>query len=85
MYTHSAEDSSNGRLKEAQTTLKERKMLASNFILARALIEVVHCLKPEALVGELGDKLEEMIFSQLKNFDPYVLSVTMIVIYTAHN
>jgi hypothetical protein len=43
--------------------------LASNFILTRALIDIVKNLKSDGLAGDLGNKLEDMVFGQLRNAD----------------
>jgi hypothetical protein len=56
--------------KEVLALVRERNSLVSIFILCRALIEVVKQLKPEALADDLGVKLEEMVFNQLKTTDP---------------
>ena len=58
------------KLGDAQAILKERKMLAANYILNRVLIHIVKKLKEDQLPKELGEKLEEMVFNQLKNVDP---------------
>jgi len=34
------------------------------------LIEITKQLQPEQLPEELGDKLEDMVFSQFKNLEP---------------
>ncbi|OLL23052.1 Cell morphogenesis protein PAG1 [Neolecta irregularis DAH-3] len=52
------------------TILAERRSLVSIYILCRALIEVVKQTPSGALGEELGDKLEEIVFNQLKNADP---------------
>lgn len=44
--------------------------LASNFILSRVLMEVLQHLDRFSLPADLGEKLEEMVFGQLKNADP---------------
>lgn len=62
------------KLNEYQTALKERKMLAANYILCRVLIEIMKHLKPEHLSAELADKLEEMVFSQLRAADPEIMA-----------
>ena len=54
--------------------MKERKVLGSNFILIRALIEIVSRVPSDGLDKDLGDKLEEMVFSQLKNVDLELIS-----------
>jgi len=54
--------------------MKERRSLISNFILCRVLIEITKQLQPEQLPEELGDKLEDMVFSQFKNLEPDSIS-----------
>jgi len=54
--------------------MKERRSLISNFILCRVLIEITKQLQPEQLPEELGDKLENMVFSQFKNLEPDSIS-----------
>ncbi|KAJ3319284.1 Cell morphogenesis protein PAG1, partial [Blyttiomyces sp. JEL0837] len=58
------------RKKEMENFIKERKSLVSNFILCRALIEIVGRLNKDTLSEELGAKLEDMVFGQLRNTDP---------------
>ncbi|KAI8847120.1 cell morphogenesis C-terminal-domain-containing protein [Chytridium lagenaria] len=48
--------------------------LVSNFILCRALIEIIRRLTKETLPNDLGHKLEEMVFAQLRNIDRSLLS-----------
>ncbi|CAG84689.2 DEHA2A09218p [Debaryomyces hansenii CBS767] len=48
----------------------DRKSLASIYILCRVLIEVVKQASPEVMGNDLGDKLEEIVFTQLKTTDP---------------
>jgi len=45
--------------------------LASNMILNRALIEIINQLKPDGLSDDLAEKLEEMVFTQIRNADAY--------------
>ncbi|KAJ2551670.1 Cell morphogenesis protein PAG1, partial [Coemansia sp. RSA 1933] len=45
---------------------KERRSLASVYILCRALSAVVAQLEASHLEGDLGDRLEELVFSQVK-------------------
>ncbi|KAJ3218583.1 Cell morphogenesis protein PAG1 [Dinochytrium kinnereticum] len=56
--------------KELEHVIKERKSLVSNFILCRALIEIIRRLTKDTLPNDLGHKLEEMVFAQLRNIDP---------------
>ncbi|KAJ3194719.1 Cell morphogenesis protein PAG1 [Irineochytrium annulatum] len=58
------------RSRELEHIIKERKSLVSNFILCRALIEIIRRLTKETLPNDLGIKLEEMVFAQLRNIDP---------------
>ncbi|KAJ3080796.1 Cell morphogenesis protein PAG1, partial [Quaeritorhiza haematococci] len=60
--------------KVLETHLKERKLLIANFILCRALIEIIRHLSKNTLPDDLGDKLEDMVFQQLKNADPELTS-----------
>lgn len=48
----------------------DRKSLALIYILCRVLIEVVKQASPEVMGNDLGDKLEEIVFTQLKTTDP---------------
>lgn len=48
----------------------DRKSLVSIFILCRTLIEIVKQINAESLGDEVGEKLEEIVFNQLKNADP---------------
>ena len=71
------DDATEMKLKDTQAVLKERKMLAANYILCRVLIEIVRRIRTgEALTEDLGVKLEEMVYSQLKSADPESLLVS---------
>lgn len=48
----------------------ERKSLASIYILCRVLIEVVKQASYEAVGDDLGGKLEEIVYTQLRTTDP---------------
>ncbi|CCG81243.1 putative Cell morphogenesis protein [Taphrina deformans PYCC 5710] len=48
----------------------DRKSLVSIFILCRTLIEIVRQINADTLGNDVGDKLEEIVFNQLKNADP---------------
>ncbi|KAJ1916766.1 Cell morphogenesis protein PAG1 [Mycoemilia scoparia] len=50
--------------------IKERKSLASVYILCRALIAVVKHLDSVHIEGDLGDRLEDIVFSQVQNARP---------------
>ncbi|KAI9341019.1 cell morphogenesis N-terminal-domain-containing protein [Zopfochytrium polystomum] len=56
--------------KDMEPIIRERKALIANFILCRVLIEVASRLTKETLPDELGSKLEDMVFGQLRNTDP---------------
>lgn len=56
-------------LKEAAVILSDRKSLLSIFILCRTLIEIIKQLRPDTLTDDVGEKLEEIVFNQLKNAD----------------
>ncbi|KAJ1987637.1 Cell morphogenesis protein PAG1 [Coemansia umbellata] len=53
-------------LSRAHYIIKERKSLVSVYILCRALGSVVRQLEASHLEGDLGDRLEELVFSQVK-------------------
>jgi hypothetical protein len=48
----------------------DRKSLASIFILCRVLIEIVKQTSPTVMGDDLTDKLEEIVYTQLKTTDP---------------
>lgn len=52
----------------------ETKSLISIFILCRVLMEVVHQTAPEVLDVDMSEKLEEIVFKQLRSADPVTLS-----------
>ncbi|KAK9465367.1 cell morphogenesis N-terminal-domain-containing protein [Lipomyces arxii] len=54
----------------------DRKSLISIYILCRVLIEVVK--QTEVLGDEMGDKLEEIVFKQIKTADPSLLTQSAI-------
>ncbi|KAK9449778.1 cell morphogenesis N-terminal-domain-containing protein [Limtongia smithiae] len=56
----------------------DEKSLISIFILCRVLIEVVKQTSSEVLGDEMGDKLEEIVFRQIKTTDPNQLSSSVI-------
>ncbi|CDK29043.1 unnamed protein product [Kuraishia capsulata CBS 1993] len=56
----------------------ERKSLISIFILCRVLIEVVRQTPTHIIGDDLGDKLEEIIYTQLKTTDPVLVSKSII-------
>jgi hypothetical protein len=65
--------------KQIDFFIRERRCILSNFILCRALEKILENLTKETLPEDLGVKIEDMIFGQLKNADPYLLSNLMIV------
>ncbi|KAI8820541.1 cell morphogenesis N-terminal-domain-containing protein [Fimicolochytrium jonesii] len=56
--------------KDLEHIVKERKSLVSNFILCRVLIAIIQRLTRETLPDDLEEKLEDMVFGQLRNADP---------------
>ncbi|TPX59464.1 hypothetical protein PhCBS80983_g02476 [Powellomyces hirtus] len=56
--------------KDLEYIVKERKSLVSNFILCRVLIAIVQRLTRDTLPDDLEEKLEDMVFGQLRNADP---------------
>lgn len=48
----------------------DRKSLVSIFILCRTLIEIIGQIGVDSLADDVADKLEEIVFNQLKNADP---------------
>ncbi|ORY78129.1 cell morphogenesis N-terminal-domain-containing protein [Protomyces lactucae-debilis] len=61
--------------RDAATQL-DRKSLVSIFILCRSLIEIVKQINAESLVDEVGEKLEEIVFNQLKNAEPSAIQAS---------
>ncbi|KAH9273162.1 hypothetical protein BASA83_004451 [Batrachochytrium salamandrivorans] len=60
----------NLKSKDLLTILKERKSLLANFVLCRVLTAIISQLGKNTLPNDLGEKLEDMVFGQLKNADP---------------
>ncbi|CCG23557.1 Cas4 protein of RAM cell wall integrity signaling network [Candida orthopsilosis Co 90-125] len=56
----------------------EKKSLVSIYILCRVLMEVVKQTPTEVMGEDLGDKLEEIVYSQLKTTDPASTSQSII-------
>ncbi|EGW31287.1 transcriptional activator leucine zipper [Spathaspora passalidarum NRRL Y-27907] len=56
----------------------DRKSLASIYILCRVLIEVVKQTSFEVMGEDLGDKLEEIVYTQLKTTDPITTSQSFV-------
>ncbi|KAJ2371274.1 Cell morphogenesis protein PAG1, partial [Coemansia sp. RSA 2607] len=57
-------------LSRAYYIVKERRSLVSVYILCRALGAVVGQLDSSHLEGDLGDRLEELVFGQVKGVNP---------------
>ncbi|KAK6200429.1 transcriptional activator leucine zipper [Scheffersomyces amazonensis] len=68
------------RISEAKKTAiqAERKSLASIYILCRVLIEVVKQTSYEIMGEDLEDKLEEIVYTQLKTTDPISTSQSLV-------
>ncbi|KAG4305543.1 hypothetical protein PORY_001099 [Pneumocystis oryctolagi] len=88
-YLFSSGDMKNSQLKNDSDTnsiqfsrkisvIKDRRSLISIFILCRALIEIVKQVSADALGDELGNKLEEIVFNQLRYTNPRMLSSSII-------
>ncbi|KAJ2799454.1 Cell morphogenesis protein PAG1, partial [Coemansia guatemalensis] len=60
-------------LSRAHYIVRERKSLVSVYILCRALSAVVGQLDHSHLDGDLGDRLEELVFGQVKQVNPETL------------
>ncbi|KAI5953161.1 TAO3 [Candida jiufengensis] len=56
----------------------EKKSLVSIYILCRVLIEVVKQTPPKTMGEDLGNKLEEIVYTQLKTTDPASTSQSII-------
>lgn len=56
----------------------DRKSLISIYILCRVLIEVVKQVNFDSNADDLGGKLEEIVFSQLRSTDPILISSSII-------
>lgn len=56
----------------------ERKSLASIYILCRVLIEVVKQTSSQVMGDDLGGKLEEIVYTQLKTTDPISTSESLL-------
>ncbi|KAJ1950130.1 Cell morphogenesis protein PAG1, partial [Linderina macrospora] len=54
----------------AHSIARDRRSLASVYILCRALVAVVGQLESSHLEGDLGDRLEELVFSQVREVNP---------------
>ncbi|KAI8800528.1 cell morphogenesis N-terminal-domain-containing protein [Cladochytrium replicatum] len=64
--------------KEIEEILRTRRSCLSNFVLCRVLIEIVAKLTKDTLPDDLGEKLEEMVFGQLRIADPNLISRSVI-------
>ncbi|KAJ3026727.1 Cell morphogenesis protein PAG1, partial [Rhizophlyctis rosea] len=60
--------------KDVEGVVRERKSLVANFMLCRVLIEIIQRLTKETMPNDLGEKLEDMVFGQLRNADPDLTS-----------
>ncbi len=56
----------------------EKKSLVSIYILCRVLIEIVKQTPPDVLGDDLREKLEEIVFTQLRTTDPIAISVSVL-------
>ncbi|ORX65825.1 hypothetical protein DL89DRAFT_92641 [Linderina pennispora] len=54
----------------AHSIARDRRSLASVYILCRALVAVVGQLESTHLEGDLGDRLEELVFRQVREVNP---------------
>lgn len=54
----------------------DRKSLVSIYILCRTLIDIVSQISSESLADDVADKLEEIVFNQLKNAEPESLQMS---------
>lgn len=70
--THKFQDFYESQLSQARETAiqADRKSLALIYILCRVLMEVVRQTPSDIIGDDLGDKLEEIIFMQLKTTEP---------------
>ncbi|KAJ3339164.1 Cell morphogenesis protein PAG1 [Gonapodya sp. JEL0774] len=61
-----------------RSMLKERRSLVANFILCRALHEIIRNneANPRGFPPDLGAKFEDMLFGQLINSDPELLAIS---------
>lgn len=57
-------------ISDLESRIKKRTSLLSNFILCRVLIAIIQNLGSKPLNSELGKKLEDMVFGQLRSADP---------------
>ena len=60
----------NASFKDLENRFKRRISLMANFILCRVLISIIQNLGSKPLHSELGTKLEDMVFGQLRSADP---------------
>ncbi|KAG5437458.1 hypothetical protein PCANB_000886 [Pneumocystis canis] len=66
------------QLNQKVSVIKDRRSLVSIFILCRGLIEIIKQVSVDALGDDLGNKLEEIVFNQLRYTNPRVLSNSII-------
>ncbi|KAJ2612611.1 Cell morphogenesis protein PAG1 [Coemansia sp. RSA 1365] len=71
--TGAPEYQASAALSRAHYIVRERKSLVSVYILCRALSAVVNQLDQSHLHGDLGDRLEELVFGQIKQVNPETL------------
>ncbi|KAJ2123145.1 Cell morphogenesis protein PAG1 [Coemansia sp. RSA 720] len=69
-YQHPQQQHQAAALSRAHYIVRERKSLVSVYILCRALDAVVAQLDASHLEGDLGDRLEELVFGQVKQVNP---------------
>ncbi|OZJ05245.1 hypothetical protein BZG36_02308 [Bifiguratus adelaidae] len=67
-------ESSGVKMRDAQAKLKERQSQAAIYILCRSLLEIIKHLRADKVSDELGDRLEETIFLQVRGSDPDQIS-----------
>ncbi|CAH7671615.1 cell morphogenesis N-terminal-domain-containing protein [Phakopsora pachyrhizi] len=60
----------------ATLILSERKSLALNYILCRAMIAILLVVTREGLGEDLGSRLEDIVFLFMRNSDPYLTART---------
>ncbi|KTW28436.1 hypothetical protein T552_01699 [Pneumocystis carinii B80] len=71
-------NSSTIQLNRRVSIIKDRISLVSIYILCRALIEIIKQVSADTLGDELGNKLEEIVFNQLRSTNPRALSNSII-------
>ncbi|KAF9967252.1 Cell morphogenesis protein PAG1 [Mortierella alpina] len=61
---------SNFKYRDPKAVIKERKSMVSWFIMSRSLIEILSQVQRDTLPEDLGQRLEEEVFTQLEKADP---------------